>query len=552
VAGSGNNVILVGSMGAGKTTIGRRLAEELGLKFVDTDDLVERTAHRSITEIFRTGGESQFRALERRVISRTVKGARQVISTGGGAILDPVNRARLHRAGLTIWIKARPDVAAARLDRATNRPLLGHGDRAQAIAKLLRERDAYYREALLHVETSDRTANEVVADILRRLHPSPTAVSVTAGQTKYDVEIGWETLPRLGERLASLGRSGRVGVITNPRVGALYAGSVMRNLRAAGFQSFLVTIPDGERYKTLRSASRVYDELVGRRFERGDTILALGGGVIGDLAGFVAATYLRGVAYLQVPTTVVAQVDSSVGGKTGVDHPQGKNLIGAFHHPILVYSDVSTLSTLPRRELVAGLAEVVKYGVIADASFFSYVEDHAEAILGGVPDVLTEVVRRSVVIKADIVKQDEREAGLRKILNYGHTVGHVVETCTGYAQYRHGEAVAIGMDFAARLAQDLGMCDGNLVRRQRGLLERLGLPCALPLIRPSRAIRSMSLDKKVRQGRIHFVLPQGLGRVKVEPVASERILATWRSATVAKKGLNGILTERHRAGASPH
>ena len=552
MAGSGNHLILVGSAGAGKTTIGRRLAKELGLKFVDTDSLIEQTAGRSIVEIFRAEGEPRFRALERRIIDRVVKGARQVISTGGGAILDPVNRARLNRAGLTIWLQARPDVAAARLDRATDRPLLGQGNRPQAIAALLREREAYYREALLHVETSDRTTGEVVASVLHHLRPASTSVSVTAGQNTYDVEIGWETLPRVGERLAALGRSGRVGVITNPRVTALYAGSVIRSLRAAGFHPFLVTIPDGERYKTLRSASRVYDELVGRRFERGDTILALGGGVIGDVAGFVAATYLRGVAYVQVPTTVVAQVDSSIGGKTGVDHPLGKNLIGAFHHPILVCSDVSTLSTLPRRELVAGLAEVVKYGVIADASFFAFVEEHAEAILGGVPDVLTEVVRRSVVIKADIVKQDERETGLRKILNYGHTVGHVVETCTGYATYRHGEAVAIGMDFAARLAQDLGLCDENLVRRQRGLLERLGLPCALPPIRPSRVIRSMSLDKKVRQGRIHFVLPQGFGRVKVEPVASERILATWRRATVAKKGLNGILTERHRAGASPH
>ncbi|MBI3608793.1 MAG: 3-dehydroquinate synthase [Nitrospirae bacterium] len=549
MAGSGNNFILVGSTGSGKTTIGRRLAEQLRLKFVDTDGLIEQAAGRSIVEIFRAGGEPRFRALERRVIGRAVKEAAQVISTGGGSVLDPINRARLKRAGLTIWLKARPDVAAARLDRATDRPLLGQGDRSQAITTLLREREAHYREALLHVDTSDRTTDEVVAGIVRRLRPASTSVPVTAGQNKYDVEIGWETLPRVGERLAALGRSGRVGVITNPRVAALYAGSVTRSLRAAGFQSFLITIPDGERYKTLRSASRVYDELVGRRFERGDTILALGGGVIGDLVGFVAATYLRGVAYLQVPTTVVAQVDSSIGGKTGVDHPLGKNLVGAFHHPILVYSDVSTLSTLPRRELVAGLAEVVKYGVIADASFFAFVEDHADAILGGVPDVLTEVVRRSVVIKADIVKQDEREAGLRKILNYGHTVGHVVETCTGYSKYRHGEAVAIGMDFAARLAQDLGMCDGQLVRRQRGLLERLGLPWVLPPIRPSSAIRSMSLDKKVRQGRIHFVLPQGLGRVNVEPVASERILATWKRAAVAKEGRNGILIDRRRVGA---
>jgi 3-dehydroquinate synthase len=327
-----------------------------------------------------------------------------------------------------------------------------------------------------------------------------------------------------------------VGIVTNPRVGALYGKRVLLSVRAAGFRPFLITVPDGERYKTLRTLGRIYDELVRRRFERGDTLLALGGGVIGDLAGFAAATYLRGVAYVHVPTTVVAQVDSSIGGKTGVDHPAGKNLIGAFHQPILVYTDVSTLATLPRRELIAGLAEVVKYGIVADDAFFAYVEAHAESILGRVPDVLAEVVRRSVELKAGVVERDEKEAGLRRVLNYGHTIGHVVETCTGYGAWRHGEAVAVGMDFAARLAQRMGFCRAELVGRQRALLERLGLPWAPPAIAPATMTRTMALDKKVARGRVHFVLPEDLGRVRIEPVEAGAVAALWREGGRAARG----------------
>jgi 3-dehydroquinate synthase len=324
--------------------------------------------------------------------------------------------------------------------------------------------------------------------------------------------------------------------VTNPRVGALYAKCVLSSVQAAGLRPFLINVPDGERYKTLRTLGRIYDELVRRRFERGDTLLALGGGVIGDLTGFAAATYLRGVAYVHVPTTVVAQVDSSIGGKTGVDHPAGKNLIGAFHQPVLVYTDVSTLATLPRRELIAGLAEVVKYGVIVEAAFFSYVEAHAEGILGRVPDVLAEVVRRSVELKAGVVERDEKEAGLRRVLNYGHTIGHVVETCTGYGAWRHGEAVAVGMDFAARLAQRMGLCSAELVRRQRALLERLGLPWTPPAIAPAKVTRTMALDKKVARGCVHFVLPEDLGRVRIEPVEADAVAALWREGGRAARG----------------
>jgi shikimate kinase/3-dehydroquinate synthase len=539
----GENIVLVGSMGSGKSSVGRRLAQRLGMAFVDTDALVERAARLPVAQIFHRYGEPRFRALERRVIGRVAGGRRQVIATGGGAVLDARNRARLHLAGLTIWLKAKPDVAAERVNGATDRPLLAADRRADRLARLLTQREPYYREALIHIDTSDQTEEDVASAIVARLQPTSSVVPVNAGASKYDVHIGWGTLDRLGERLSANARACAVAVITNPRVGKIYAERVAASLNQAGFRPAVVSIPDGERYKTLKTASRIYDELLRRRFERGDILVALGGGVIGDLTGFVAATYLRGVRYVQVPTTVVAQVDSSIGGKTGVDHPRGKNLIGAFHHPILVYADVATLRTLPRRELVAGLAEVVKYGVIADPGFFSYLEEQAEAVLGGVPDVLVDVVRRSVAVKADVVRQDERETGLRRVLNYGHTAGHVVETLTGYSSIRHGEAVAIGMDFAARLAAHLSFCDQEVVRRQRTLLERLGLPTGLPKITAARAMRTMRLDKKVREGQVHFVLPRKIGRVSVEPVSEKDIIGMWRDARVAKGTRSAKLTD---------
>jgi 3-dehydroquinate synthase len=538
-------------MGSGKSTVGRRLAKRLGMVFVDTDLLIERAARLSVAEIFHRYGEPRFRALERRAIGRVVSGRRQVIATGGGAVMDPRNRARLQHAGLTIWLKTTPEVAAARVNEATDRPLLAADQRGDVLARLLAQREPYYREALIHIDTSDQSVEEAASTIVARLQPKSSVVPVNAGAAKYDVHIGWGTLDLLGERLATHTRPCMAAVITNPRVGTAYAGRVVGSLRRAGFRPVVVTIPDGERYKTLRTASRLYDELVRRRVERGDILVGLGGGVIGDLTGFVAATYLRGVRYVQVPTTVVAQVDSSIGGKTGVDHPMGKNLIGAFHHPIMVYADVATLRTLPRRELVAGLAEVVKYGVIADTAFFSYLEERADSLLGGVPDVLVEVVRRSAAVKADVVRQDERETGLRRILNYGHTAGHVVETLTGYSSIRHGEAVAIGMDFAARLAARLNFCDETLVRRQRTLLGRLGLPTGLPGITAARAIQTMRLDKKVREGRMHFVLPREIGRVSVEPVAEKDIIGMWREAGVAKRTRRAKLNTRHaRRGGS--
>lgn len=340
-------------------------------------------------------------------------------------------------------------------------------------------------------------------------------VQVSLGDRSYYIEIGVNTLPGLGKKLKDLGFKDKVGVVTNPKVYSLYGKIVKDNLSTAGFNPVLIEIPDGEEYKTLSWINRIYDELISARMERKSPMVALGGGVIGDMAGFAAATYLRGVPYIQVPTSLLAQVDSSVGGKTGVNHPAGKNLIGAFYQPSLVYIDLKVLETLPRRELVAGLAEVIKYGVIADEDLFRYIEERIDKILRLEMECLTYIVKRSCQIKASIVEEDEREVGKRSILNYGHTLGHALEAVTDFKAYRHGEAVAIGMIYAARLANRMGLCDESVVERQMDLLKRAGLPISIPQVDIERLLETLEVDKKVQDRRIRFVLPEKIGNVRV-------------------------------------
>jgi 3-dehydroquinate synthase len=343
-------------------------------------------------------------------------------------------------------------------------------------------------------------------------------VRVELRERSYTIMIGSQILERIGKELKPLEVRRKIGVVTNAKVGRLYGGAVVRSLKKNGFDPTILEVPDGERYKSLTWAGRLYDRLIQKKFERSSALIALGGGVVGDLTGFVAATYQRGIPFVQVPTTLVAQVDASIGGKTAVNHKKGKNLIGAFYQPKLVYSDVGVLSTLPDREFRSGLAEVVKYGVIADENFFSFLETNSDRILQRDPDNLLRVVKQSSTIKAEVVQQDELEGALRRILNYGHTIGHALETATGYRTLNHGEAVSIGMVYAARLSEHLGLCRPEVVSRQVALLKAFGLPVNLPRIRPADILDCMEMDKKVKDGKIHFVLSDRIGHVTVQPV----------------------------------
>ena len=326
----------------------------------------------------------------------------------------------------------------------------------------------------------------------------------------YPIHIGPGLIAR-AELIAERLPQKRAALITNSTVGPLYAGALRDALKARGVAVIDIALPDGEQYKSWETLNGIFDALLENRAERRTTVIALGGGVVGDLAGFAAAVYQRGVPFIQVPTTLLAQVDSAVGGKTAVNHPLGKNMIGAFYQPIVVLADTDTLATLPKRELAAGIAEVVKYGVIQDAAFFDWLEANMDRLVNREAEALTYAIERSCAIKADIVARDERETGDRALLNYGHTFGHAIENALGYGQWLHGEAVAAGMVLAARLSQRLGFIGAAEVGRISVLLARAGLPVAAPDLGVERYLELMGHDKKVQGGRMRFILAKRLG-----------------------------------------
>lgn len=341
-------------------------------------------------------------------------------------------------------------------------------------------------------------------------------VLVRVGALHYTVEVESGLLAQVGDRLLGLVRAPRLAVvITDKNVARHHLRRVVASLRTCGFTPRSIVLPAGERQKSLTNAARLYDLLVAEGADRQTPILALGGGVVGDLAGFVASTYLRGVPLVQVPTSLIGQVDSSVGGKVGVNHPRGKNLIGAFYHPRAVLADPVVLATLPRRELVSGMAEVVKCGVIRHEGFFHFVERNVEKFYALDRFVTEEVIATCVSVKAEVVEKDEREEGIRAILNYGHTVGHALETIGAYRRFRHGEAIAVGMSCAARVALHLGLADAHLVEAQDRILARLGLPTAVRGVRMNAVLSTMRTDKKRRAGRVRMVLPTQIGRVQI-------------------------------------
>lgn len=349
------------------------------------------------------------------------------------------------------------------------------------------------------------------------------SIKVNLGERSYPIYFGNGILKDFGKTYKSFFKSKKVIIVTNPTVGSFYSKVINDSLQKEGLEVNRIDVPDGEEYKTLTWASKLFDKLIALKADRQTPLIALGGGVIGDLTGFVAATYLRGVPFIQVPTTLLAQVDSSVGGKTGVNHRKGKNLIGAFYQPKFVYIDVDTLKTLDKREMKAGLAEVIKYGVIRDPKLFKYLEDNIDLLtqnskLGTRNLVLLHIVKRSCAIKASVVEADEREAGIRAILNFGHTFGHAVEAVTKYKEYKHGEAVAVGMVYASELSHRAGVCNKSVVERVRNLIKKAGLPTEGPDFPRKSFLKAMEIDKKVVGGELRFVLVEKIGSVRIEKV----------------------------------
>lgn len=343
-------------------------------------------------------------------------------------------------------------------------------------------------------------------------------IKVALGERSYEITLGAGILDRVGSICRDAGLRGVAAVVSNTTVASLYYDLVRASLEQAGYRVVLVGLPDGEGFKNSATLNLIYDSMVDASLDRGSFILALGGGVVGDMAGFAAASYLRGIPFVQLPTSLLAQVDSSVGGKTGINHSRGKNLIGAFYQPRAVLIDVAILDTLPEREYRSGLGEILKYGAVLDRDFFSFLELNARQLLARDTDALIHAVGRSCAIKTRVVESDEREGGVRAVLNYGHTLGHAVETLTGYGSYLHGEAVAIGMVQAARISHSFGFCSGAERGRIESLIGLFGLPGELPAFSAGAYAEALSHDKKVRDSGLTFICNFGIGAYRMERV----------------------------------
>lgn len=349
-------------------------------------------------------------------------------------------------------------------------------------------------------------------------------IEISLGKRSYKIMIAPGALAKLGGIVAGTGKPTSVAIVSNPTIAKYYADAALDSLHSAGFEARLIIVPSGERFKTLKTVTKIYDALLEMKMDRRGVLVALGGGVIGDMVGFSAATYQRGIDFIQVPTTLLAQVDASIGGKTGVDLPQGKNLVGAFHQPRAVVIDTLTLNSLPVRELRSGLAEVVKHGIIYDREFLCFLDMHADALLSRNADAILRVITRSVEIKRDVVEQDERESGLRAILNYGHTIGHAIEVLSGYGKYRHGEASSIGMVTEAILAEIEGIAPAGMANAIAGTLVKMKLPVEMDANLSTDAIvRAIELDKKAIGGEVRFALPTQLGKCTVLVASREKI-----------------------------
>ncbi len=501
-------IFLIGFMAAGKSTVGPILAERLGRRWVDLDERVAAEAGKAIPVIFQDEGELGFRRREAEALRKACADRDVVVSCGGGAPVWGDNLARMRAAGTVAALLVNLDEVIARAGAdVSSRPLLT-GDRAQA-ERLLDERQAIYRSAEVTVETGGRPPAEIASELARLVPLRAGDVTVRLGERSYPVHLA--PLARAGELAREL-LPGSIAVVTDENVArAGHARTVRAALEAAGRRVFEVVMPPGEAHKTLSQAERVASACVAGGLDRRGAIVAVGGGVVGDLAGFVASMLFRGVAVAQVPTTLLAMVDSAIGGKTGVDLPAGKNLAGAFWQPRFVLCDPATLATLPRRELVAAHAEVLKYALLGDPSLFERLCSE------GVPPVgdgarFADLVRSCAAHKAAVVSSDERElTGARATLNLGHTVGHAIEHASGYALL-HGEAVGLGLVAAARISARLGLAPGELPARVTAALERCGLDADLaPWLRPE-VLAHVGVDKKRAGNQIRFIALEEVGR----------------------------------------
>lgn len=534
-----NNVVLVGFMGSGKSTVGRHLAARLGRPFVDLDDLVQADAGRSVTEIFSAEGEAGFRQREARCLQLALERDGLVVAVGGGAPLREENWSRIRDGNCVVALMAEADELARRLNGSTDRPLLASNG-SSAIASLLPSRLPRYLEADVVVKTDgldpigvaqhvkDRLSRGGLQRILIDVPGSPHEVTVGHGLT-YLVPAALRRMNQSQDSPSPLAGEGRGGgfpilIVSDSAVAQHYAQPLIDALASDSITARLHAVPAGEPAKELAALAGIYDALAAGGVDRQGVVIALGGGTVGDVAGFAAATWMRGIRYLQLPTTLLAMVDSSIGGKTAINLPAGKNLVGAVHQPSGIFCDLEYLASLPDEEYRASLAEVIKAALIADRSFVDWLMANLPAVLRREPSVVCEAVTRAISIKAAVVAQDPQENGRRAILNYGHTVGHALERAAGFGRLRHGEAVAWGMEVAGRLSVLTGSCEAEAVATQHALLSDAGLLGSPPVIDRTALLDAMRHDKKSRDGELRWVLLREIGRVEYGQLVDQSLV----------------------------
>jgi 3-dehydroquinate synthase len=521
---SKQNIVLTGFMGTGKTTVGKLLAAQLGYDFVDTDDLIVSRIGQSISGFFKEQGEAAFRRMEASVAQELAEREGLVISTGGRMMLDPNNAALLGRRGRVFCLVATPEEIMERVASSKNvRPLLQVPNPLEHIVELMQQREKSYGQ-FTQLVTSEKMPGDVTNDLVRIIQgKQDLRLPITASATRYEFIVGGGILPFV-KQLADI--NGPVAVITDQSVEPLYAQS-------CGHVDVIIAVPAGRQHKTLATAQSVFVQLLDSGFDRSGTIIALGGTVISEFAGFVAATYMRGVDCVQCPTSLLAMVDTSIGGKTGLDLPRGKNIIGAFKQPKAVIADVATLQSLPPRAFASGMAEVIKHSLIADTDLFNKIEAgnwkrESDAIPLPLSDLQT-LVAQAIQVKINIIQEDPFEQGRRTVLNLGHTFAHAIEQVSDFT-VRHGEAVAMGLVAAANLSARMGFCSSALQERIESALAGAALPTRVPgNVSPELLLAAMSRDKKRTAGRLRFVLMRGIGDVFVtDAVDQTEVLASLK------------------------
>jgi len=528
------NVFITGFSYTGKTSIAKIVSAQLNRPLVDIDSEIVKEAGKPIAVIFSDHSEEYFRKLEHNKLVEISKYSNQIVATGGGLVNDDSNRETMHSTGLIFNLRAKPQTVYERilkseLTKKTEliRPLIKRDQSKQSITDLMAQRESNYSDADWTIHTDNISINQVAGEVIRAIQNldrsiekgdlilEDIAAKVLTASTIYSIYAGHHIIDSIGLKIKSISDAKIVYLITD-RNTHLIGRKVQLSLERVGIKTHILILDPGESTKNLKTASLVYQWLAELKAERKHLIIAIGGGVIGDLAGFVASTFLRGIPFVQVPTSLASMVDASIGGKVAINLSQGKNLVGSFYQPLCVITDFQVLSTLPTRELISGWAEAIKHGLILDDNLVELFETSYARIKKLEPNITSDVIKRSIAIKASIVTEDEKEIfGKRILLNYGHTIGHALEAATSYKNLLHGEAISIGMIAASRISAKMGLISEDIVKRQKNLLDKFGLPTSFENLDVESVQLLMKSDKKTMDGNINWVLLNDIGQAVV-------------------------------------